>query len=50
MELTKHIHRVHKLYHAHHPNQMHVYVTVHDLPHLPHIITTPIYQCMFMFM
>ena len=41
MALTKHIHHVHKPYHAHHLNQIHVHVIMHDLPHLPHSITTP---------
>ena len=52
MVLAKHINRVHKPYHAHHPNQMHVHVHVimHDLPHLPHSTTAPIHQCMFVFM
>ena len=46
---TKHIHHVHQPYHAHHPNQMHVHVIMHDLPHLTHCITVPMHQCMFMF-
>jgi len=28
---------------------MHVHVIMHDLPYLPHYITTPMHQCMFMF-
>ena len=48
MVLAKHIHNVHKSYHAYHPNQMHVHVIMHDLPHLPHSTTAPMYQCMFM--
>ena len=44
------VYHVHKSYHAYHPNQMHVHVIMHDLPHLPHITTTPMLQCMFMFM
>ena len=41
MVLAKHIHHVHKPYHAHHPNQMHVHVIMHDLSHLPYSITAP---------
>ena len=48
MVLAKHIHYVHKPYHAYHPNQMHVHIIMHDLPHLPHSITAPMHQCMFM--
>ena len=48
MVLAKHIHNVHKPYHAYHPNQMHVHVIMHDLPHLPHSTIAPMYQCMFM--
>ena len=36
MVLARHIHHVHKPYHAHHHNQMHVHVIMHDLPHSPH--------------
>ena len=36
MKSTKYIHHVHQPYHAHHPNQMHVHVIMHDLSHLPH--------------
>lgn len=48
MVLTKHIHHVHKPCHAHHPNQMHVHVIMHDLPQLPHSTIAPMHQCMFM--
>ena len=48
MASTKHTHHVHKLYHAHHPNQMHAQVIIHDLPHLSHNTTAPMHQCMFM--
>ena len=48
MVLAKHIHHVHKLYHAHHFNQMQVHVVMHDLPHLPYSTTAPMHQCMFM--
>jgi len=27
---------------------MHVHVIMHGLPHLPHCITAPMHQCMFM--
>ena len=47
MALTKHIHHIHKPYHAHHPNQMHIHVIMHDLLHLPRSTTTPMHQCMF---
>ena len=36
MVLAKHIHNVHKPYHTHHLNQMHVHILMHDLLHLPH--------------
>ena len=48
MVLAKHIHHVHKPYHAYHPNQVHVHVIMHDLPHLPHSTTALMHQCMFM--
>ena len=47
MKSTKYIHHVHQPYHAHHPNQMHFHVIMHDLSHLPHCITAPMHQCKF---
>ena len=35
-------------HHTYHPNQVHVHVIMHELPHLPHCITTHIHQCTFM--
>ena len=40
---------VHLLCHVHHPNQMHAHVIMYNLLHLPHYITTPMHQCIFMF-
>ena len=48
MVLANHIHHVHKPYHALRPNQMHVHVIIHNLPHLPHNTTAPMHQYMFM--
>ena len=48
MVLAKHIHHVHKPYHAHHPNQMHVHVIMHDLPHLPHYTYASMHVQVFM--
>ena len=48
MVLANHIHHVHKPYHALRPNQMHVHVIIHNLPHLSHNTTAPMHQYMFM--
>ena len=44
MTPIKHIHHVHQSYHVQQSNQMHGHVIMHDLPHY---ITAPMHQCMF---
>ena len=48
--LNKHVHHIHRLTHFRQPDQMHIHVIMHDLPHLSYYDTTHMHQCMFMFM